>query len=118
MSDPKPCPHESSVGSSNAMIFGRDGCVRCLVSERDELRDALAKARPIVWREALDAAARVVRAEPEYPDAMPDEMFETMRQAYTSGDKALAEEMERITVRLVKKNIVKGIIDIALSEKS
>jgi len=116
MSDPKPCPHESSVGSSNAMIFGKDGCVRCLVSERDELRDAIAKVRPVVWREALDAAVRVARAEPEFPGEMPDELYDLLREAYSSGSRARVTELERSTVRVTKRNIVAGIL--ALADKS
>jgi hypothetical protein len=111
----KPCPHESSVGSSNNMTFGKDGCVRCLMLERDALRDALAKVRPVVWREAIDAAARVARAEPEFPGKMPDELFDLLREAYSSGSRSQVMELERSTVRLTKRNIIAGII--ALSEK-
>jgi hypothetical protein len=64
---------------------------------QDEVITSLALALDAYHRAGV---AEAVDAEPEFPGAMPDEMWEEVK-----GDRDAWEESMRIAVRLTKKNI-------------
>ena len=62
------------------------------------------RAREEAAREERERCAKIVEAEPELPDAMPDAMWDAVKL-----DREVANEAFRITVRLTKDNILAAI---------
>jgi len=57
----------------------------------------------------LEHCRQCIRAEPEYPDEMSDEMWEAMKMAVRNDDKEAMMECFRIAVRQTKNGILERL---------
>lgn len=66
---------------------------------------------------AVDGFKQAVIAEPELPEAMPDEMWEAIQGLVATKDKEEMQEILRITVRLTKSIIINSMEAVAAEMK-